>query len=282
MDKLTLGMRVEICGVDIPQITGGFGPGKKSLLIKHIAEMHDKKTFHVNEAIRNNRERFVYGADLIDLKAPEYEQIVIGLVDNNFLSKMEVAKSENIYVSSERGYAKLLKVFDDDLAWEKYSEIVDGYFRSRDEAIDISRLGPEMQMFQQIWQGVARAQLEAQEAQRGISQMKEAIATVQETLLRRDEDWRRKINGLLNGAAKRSGDGYQDMRNRSYDLLEERAKCKLSIRLTNLRDRLNEQGATKTKINQTNRMDVIESDPRLKEIYDSIVRELAVGTLSLT
>ncbi|MNP84910.1 hypothetical protein D3C76_1844310 [compost metagenome] len=62
-------------------------------------------------------------------------------------------------------------------------------------------------------------------------------------------------------------------------MLEERGKCQLNIRLKNLQDRLADAGATKTKINETNRMDVIESDPRLKEIYTTIVKELSIGTL---
>lgn len=31
---------------------------------------------------------------------------------------MQIAKSKNIYLLSERGYAKLIKIMDTDLAWE--------------------------------------------------------------------------------------------------------------------------------------------------------------------
>lgn len=48
-------------------------------------------------------------------------------------------------------------------------------------------------------------------------------------------------------------------------------------RLRNLRDRLAAQGATKSKINAVTKIDVIESDPRLREIYSAIVREMAVA-----
>ncbi|MNP74948.1 hypothetical protein D3C76_1719070 [compost metagenome] len=69
------------------------------------------------------------------------------------------------------------------------------------------------------------------------------------------------------------------MRSESYRLLEERGKCDLNRRLANLRERLADTGATKTKINDTNRLDVIEADPRLKEIYTTIVKKLSIGTL---
>ncbi|MFB9324222.1 ORF6N domain-containing protein, partial [Cryptosporangium minutisporangium] len=87
------------------------------------------------------------------------------------------------------------------------------------------------------------------------------ITTIKETFLQRDDDWRNKINGLLNGAAKRSGGAYRDLRSLSYQKLEERGRCDLQRRLVNLKERLADSGATKTKINEANRLDVIESDP---------------------
>ena len=35
------------------------------------------------------------------------------------------------YLLSERGYSKLLKLLDDDIAWEQYDKLVDGYFNMR-------------------------------------------------------------------------------------------------------------------------------------------------------
>jgi len=107
----------------------------------------------------------------------------------------------------------------------------------------------------------------------------EVVETIKETFLQRDDDWRKSINKMLNGAAYRLGGGYQDLRNRSYDALEERAKCNLKVRLGNLVERLEDSGATKTQLKNTSRMDVIEADPRLKEIYSTIVKELSIGAL---
>ena len=40
-------------------------------------------------------------------------------------------RAKNIYLLSERGYAKLLKIMDDDKAWDIYDELVDNYFNMR-------------------------------------------------------------------------------------------------------------------------------------------------------
>lgn len=121
------------------------------------------------------------------------------------------------------------------------------------------------------------------EQEKRISKMESTVTTIQETFLQRDEDWRKSINSMLNTAAFKLGGSrkYPELRNQSYQLLEERARCKLDTRLSNLIDRLQESGATKTKISKTSRMDVIESDAKLKEIYTTIVKELSIGSLQI-
>ncbi|CUO26672.1 phage protein [Clostridium disporicum] len=76
------------------------------MLAKTIAEIHGVKLIHINELINKNIERFSIN-DLLDLK-------VIGGGDNNLLSlgfsKMQIAKSNNIYLLSERDYTKLVSL----------------------------------------------------------------------------------------------------------------------------------------------------------------------------
>jgi Rha family phage regulatory protein len=114
-----------------------------------------------------------------------------------------------------------------------------------------------------------------------VSTLGEAVTTMQETFLKRDEDWRKSINAMLNRAAFKLGGQYRDLRNKSYHLLEERGRCDLNKRLRNLLDRLEQNGATKTQIDRSSKMDVIEADARLKEIYTSIVKELSIGSLQV-
>jgi len=58
------------------------------------------------------------------------------LLNNLNFSNSSIANSKNIYVLSERGYSKLLKILEDDFAWEQYEKLVDGYFNMR-QAIEI-------------------------------------------------------------------------------------------------------------------------------------------------
>lgn len=92
-------------------------------------------------------------------------------------------------------------------------------------------------------------------------------------------DWKKKVNGIINAIAKSRGGfqvNYSDVRNESYQHLEDRAKCRLSIRLTNKKSEMALNGASKSKIDKVNKMDVIADDSRLTEIYLAIVKELAI------
>lgn len=108
-------------------IEGGFGDGKKAMLVQDIAKLHRKENRAINQAIEMNRQWFKDGIDIVDLKA---NQFAINLIDCGF-SQNQINASKHIYLVSERGYAKLLKIFDDDKAWEIYDELVDNYFNMR-------------------------------------------------------------------------------------------------------------------------------------------------------
>lgn len=142
----------------------------------------------------------------------------------------------------------------------------------KSQSLDLTGLSPQLQLLIHMEQGLKQIEQRQQ-------QTESQLTTIKETFLQHDENWRSMIRGMLNGAAARMG-GHREVRTESYKLLEERGRCNLNLRLANFKDRLAESGATKTKINDANRLDVIESDPRLKEIYTTIVKELSIGTLA--
>lgn len=115
------------------------------------------------------------------------------------------------------------------------------------------------------------------EMEQRVNRVEESVDTIKQTIIDRDEDWRSWVKKAFNSAVMHSTEkDFQSIRSESYELLERRGHCDLKARLRNLRNRLEDEGATKSKINSVNRMDVIEADPRLKEIYTSIVKELSI------
>lgn len=61
-----------------------------------------------------------------------------------------------------------------------------------------------------------------------------------------------------------------------YSELERRAGCDLNRRIRNRRERMAESGCTKTEISALNKMDIIEDDKKLREIFSKIVAEYEI------
>jgi prophage antirepressor-like protein len=124
-------------------------------------------------------------------------------------------------------------------------------------------------------QSVKELKAKVAEIERNALTAQEEIKNLKDALIHHDKDWRRWINNQLSRVGFAIGD-FSAVRNDSYKLLEERGRCRLKVRLANLRERLVAEGATKTMVDRANYMDVIEVEPRLKEIYTTIVKELAI------
>ncbi|GAK32033.1 phage antirepressor protein [Weissella oryzae SG25] len=126
-DELKVIGRENVGGYEFTGIEGGFGQGKRGMLVRDIAEIHERTAREINQDIERNRNRFKNGTEIVDLKHSEFQ---VTLSDLKFTAK-QVANSKHIYMLSERGYAKLLKILEDDKAWEIYDLFVDEYFNMR-------------------------------------------------------------------------------------------------------------------------------------------------------
>lgn len=130
MNNLIVNGMKNIDGMKFHDIEGGFGEGKKSILVKEIANIHERDLKVINQNISRNISRFKVGIDIVDLKGTEFEVI---LSDHGIYTQNAINRSSNIYLLSERGYSKLLKILEDDFAWEQYDKLVDGYFNMRNQ-----------------------------------------------------------------------------------------------------------------------------------------------------
>ncbi|ETA73245.1 Rha family transcriptional regulator [Ligilactobacillus equi] len=95
-----------------------------------------------------------------------------------------------------------------------------------------------------------------------------------------DDDWRKKTNRMINSIIvnhyNKDFNAAKDLRAKIYADVEKRAHVKLSIRLTNKQSRMALQGASKTKVDAVNKLDVIADDPKLIEVYVAVVRKYAM------
>ncbi|MFQ6896446.1 MAG: ORF6N domain-containing protein [Turicibacter sp.] len=262
----------EFLGKEIPVIYGGFGSNQKVVLAKTIAEIHGMPVSEINRNINNNIKRFKDGVDIVDLKQMGDAHTFSSLG----FTKAQRGNANNIYLLSERGYAKLIKIMDSDLAWDIHDQLMDEYFSMREEkSKPVSQLDAIIAGLQ--------ATKELQEKMVVVEQVQvqqqQAIQNIRNVVAINTTDWRKDTTNIINRIAmSRDGgsDNIQTVRNESYELLEKRANCKLSIRRKNLQRVMLENGVSKSKADKVSYLDVIERDNRLKEIYVAIVKEMAI------
>ena len=152
MNELKVTGRQEFMGLEIPVVLGGFGEGKKCISDKTVAEIHGMEMFKVRERIQSNIKRFQEGIDFIDIKQRilladtlETKEYYIALLIKLGYAKQSITQAEHIYILSERGYVKLIKIMDTDLAWEIHDKLMDEYFEMRGEKHFYEELSPELQ-----------------------------------------------------------------------------------------------------------------------------------------
>lgn len=129
---LTLRGKQDFMGKEIPVVLGGFGENKKCVSDKTIAEIHNQPVFEIRRRIGDNIKRFSKDIDFIDLKQRMGESHTSEFLLNLGYAKQSITQAEHIYILSERGYAKLIKIMDTDLAWEIHDKLIDEYFELRD------------------------------------------------------------------------------------------------------------------------------------------------------
>src|SRR5690554_1332664 len=159
------------------------------------------------------------------------------------------------------------------LTGQKGAEFTAAYINKFHEMEDKLRPQSTIDILRSALDEIEAAQKEAREAKEIATATREENKKIKNSMTQIKGDWRSYVNLVLNSIGRKTGD-YEGYRKESYLLLNYRAKADLDRRLENKIERMELSGTSKTAINQTNKLDVIESDPRLKEIYIKIVQEM--------
>lgn len=148
--------------------------------------------------------------------------------------------------------------------------------RVKEKAIQHSNLSPQLKLFQQMFEAVAAQEQAAREAKELAQKAVTTTDNIKEAVLPITDNWREEIVKKIRLIQRSCGADFQYLNTEMYSELERRAGCDLSTRLRNKRQRMSESGCRKTDINNTRKIDVIEEDKKLREIYSKIVSEYAI------
>lgn len=227
---------------------------------RNVAENFGKQHKHVLEAI---------------------DELTEGLAENsaNLFYESEYVHPQNkrtfreIYMTKD-GFTLLAMGFTGKKALEFKLAYIDQFNKMEEQIkkqLDTSQLSPELQMFGQVFNTLAKQELETKRLENKVDGISNLIAMD-------SKDWRKEAVTILRKIALQQGghDQYKEAANDSYIRLEHKARCNLNIRLENRKKNMIAQGLGKTAVNKLNKLDIIQEDHRLKEIYMQVIKDMAI------
>ena len=260
--------------------------GKRVITFKDIDEVHERKSGTARKRFNDNKQWFVEGEDyfVIELTASE-KRTQFGAGKN---------AGRELVIVTESGYLMIIKSFHDDLSWQLQRILVNSYFKAKEmQSENYDDLSPMLRMFiQQERQMKAmqteiadtKAQLEItqtenQKHSERLNTIDGKINAVSDAIKLDSTSWRKEVSSVIRKICRNANDAYPTvgiLYGEIYKVLELRAKCNLTTRLTHKQVRMRDAGVCMSKVKQVNRLDIIAEDAQLTEIFIAIVREYAI------
>lgn len=235
--------------------------GQRVVTFKDVDAVHGRPDGTARATFNRNKEHFVEGRHYFVCETYEAKE-VFGVNAPNGLSLL-----------TEKGYLMLVKPFNDELSWEVQEQLVESYFRVHQIANDLS---PQMQILYGMLDQMAQTERQAKEAKLLAEKAVEATENIKEAVKPVFDNWREEIGKKIKRIQYSCGTDFKTLNTEMYSDLERRAGCDLSTRLRNKKQRMHDAGCTKTEIENTRKIDIIEEDKRLREIFTKIVSEYEI------
>lgn len=246
--------------------------GQRVVTFKDIDMVHGRPEGTARKRFNDNRQHFIEGEDYFKVSPSE--------IRTTKLFDIPDKATTDYALITEQGYLMLVKSFTDDLAWEVQRQLVSSYFKVRTVADDLS---PQMKLLYGLCDQLAQAERQANEAKRIADNAKEtaskaveSVENIKEAVKPVFDNWREEMNAKFNRIQKNADKQFNFLRTEMYAELERRAGCDLNARLRNKKQRMADNGCTKTEINNANKMAIIEEDKKLREIFSKIVSEYEI------
>jgi len=243
--------------------------GQRVVTFKDIDTLHERVEGTAGRNFRENKERFIENVDFFFVKPAD--------IQNNEIRRSEINNS-GTYLITESGYLMLVKSFTDDLAWKVQRQLVNTYFRAKEQNLLINQLSPNLQLFNQLFQALANNELEQKKLQQAVTETKQEVQAIRDVVALNPNAWRKETTEMINKMARKIGgfEHIQLIREESYKMLDEKLGVSLAARLLNKKKRMALEGVCKSKIDKVNKLDVIADDKKLINGYVNIIKELAI------
>lgn len=148
----------------------------------------------------------------------------------------------------------------------------------KESVVQIKNLSPELQMFQHLFNGLAKQEIELKKISEQSEEVLHKVESIRDLVSLDTISWREDTGNILRKIAVALGGGqaFSQIRTESYELLNKRMGVDLKTRITNKRRRMADNGICKSARDKLSAVDIIADDKKLIEGYTAIVKEMAI------
>lgn len=260
----------EIMGTDLTIINQG---GKLLVDSREVAKMIDRDHHKVMRDMRGY-------ADVLDIN-PDLDTSSF-FIESTFKDSYD--RKQPCYLLTRKGCDMVANKMTGEKGIIFTAKYVTKFeeMEKQQQAPQMGHLSPQLQLLismelkqSQIEAAVTKTKQEVEETKREVENTKQQIQEMKDVIIINPRtEWRQSTNKILL-AVGRKMDDYAEPKRIAYEALQERARCRPNVLVRNLQNRALGNGMAPSKASKLNLLDVLENDPRLKEIYIEIVKAMA-------
>ncbi|MDR3599399.1 MAG: ORF6N domain-containing protein [Desulfosporosinus sp.] len=240
--------------------------GQRILTTKQLAEVYETEDVRIQQNFARNKDHFTEGKHYFMLKGEDLREFKA-----NYLEDSNLKFVPELTLWTARGANRHCKILDTDKAWEQFDNLEENYFNPKPKQMTQAELTAAIAQNQVELERKANAAFEiATKASKQINDALHIFTTPPE------KDWADSMNSIMRGICQTNNLSYVSFYGDLYTELEDLAKVNLKSRQTRLRARMAEHGATKTTCKEVSKLSVIESDAKLRPIFEGIVRKYQI------
>ncbi|AYD21191.1 ORF6N domain-containing protein [Clostridioides difficile] len=246
---------------------------ERVLTTQQLADVYETEIRNISNNFNNNKERFIEGKHYFCLQGDDLRAFKRDSYD------IRIAPNVNkLYLWTERGANRHCKILDTDKAWEQFDNLEESYFNKKKDTLITNQLSPELQLFKQIFDTVAKQEIEQKQIKQDITETKQEIKSIKDVVTLNITDWREETRKLIVSMAQNLGGNeyINTLRKESYELLCKRFNVDLKRRLNNRRSKMAEKGVCKSRREKFNYLDVIQEQNYLIEGYVIVIKDMAI------
>ena len=252
--------------------------GMRVVTLKDIDAVHGRPDGTARKRFNDNKDHFIEGEDYFKVCASE--------IRTHKIMEISAKTHEDVTLITESGYLMLVKSFTDDLAWEVQRQLVNCYFRVKQET-NLPNMSV-MEMIAHIANNAVETEkrltaIEAtqEEHTQQIQDTNSRIANIHTVFADNlsdtfEDDVKKKVNAICQATGKSHVVVYAEL----YHAVNAKAGCDIKRRQQNIISRKMKQGYSKTAAtNSTSQLTVIAADKTLKNVCQMVLKQLCAEYL---